>query len=242
MKKWKTHNGIKVIRLIGPRFNAFLVKSNTLTILVDTGTITDTRVLLRHLKSTLKGRSLDYIFLTHTHFDHTQNAAVVQKEYNCKIITSTFEYECAENGYTPIPDGSYPFSMFLVNIARKIKQTPFEYRAFSVDIKIDTDTVLEDPNIRIITSKGHTKGSLSLIIDNEIALVGDAMYGGWNTISVFPPFSNDTYETINSWGKLLKTNAKIYLSGHGHAIKRKILQKNFLVKQEEVNATRTSKQ
>jgi glyoxylase-like metal-dependent hydrolase (beta-lactamase superfamily II) len=45
---------------------------------------------------------------------------------------------------------------------------------------------------------------ISIIIDDEIAIVGDAMVG---TIpdSIYPPFADDKKLLIKSWKKLLKT-------------------------------------
>jgi hypothetical protein len=55
---------------------------------------------------------------------------------------------------------------------------------------------------------------MSLIVDNEIALVGDVMFGVFNW-SVFPPFADDVPTLEKSWGKLAKSGCKMYLPGHG---------------------------
>ena len=73
---------------------------------------------------------------------------------------------------------------------------------------------------------GHTQGSISLIIDNEVALVGDTMFGiFWWT--VFPPFASDQNQMLNSWDRLLQTKCKIFIPSHGYANSRSLVQKDF---------------
>lgn len=65
-------------------------------------------------------------------------------------------------------------------------------------------------------------------MDNEIAIVGDAMFGVFNN-SVSPPYADDTEKMIESWGKLLNSGCNIFLPGHGKAIKRSLLEKEFTI-------------
>lgn len=63
-------------------------------------------------------------------------------------------------------------------------------------------------------------------MDNEIAIVGDTMFGVFKN-SIFPPYSDDTVKMIESWGRLLNTDCIIFLPGHGKEINRKLLQKEY---------------
>jgi glyoxylase-like metal-dependent hydrolase (beta-lactamase superfamily II) len=84
-------------------------------------------------------------------------------------------------------------------------------------------------NAYILHTPGHSSGSVSIIVDDEIALVGDTMFGifPW---SVFPPFADDVKQMTESWGKLLETNCRLFLPGHGTANKRSLVQKNILLR------------
>jgi hydroxyacylglutathione hydrolase len=57
-----------------------------------------------------------------------------------------------------------------------------------VDSKLD----LKDYgfNAYIIHTPGHTIGSMTVVIDDEIAIVGDSMFGIFKW-SVLPPYAND---------------------------------------------------
>ncbi|MBN2843477.1 MAG: hypothetical protein JXM68_10325, partial [Sedimentisphaerales bacterium] len=45
--------------------------------------------------------------------------------------------------------------------------------------------------------------------------------------SVFPPFADNVKQMTDSWGKLLETNCRLFLPGHGTANKRPLVQKEF---------------
>ena len=79
---------------------------------------------------------------------------------------------------------------------------------------------------KIMHTPGHTPGSMSVIIDDEDALVGDTMFGVfWWTI--YPPFANDTTQMINSWGNLLQTNSKVFIPSHGSANSRFLVEIDY---------------
>ena len=54
--------------------------------------------------------------------------------------------------------------------------------------------------IKVVSTCGHSKGSVSVIINNEIAIVWDAMLETFKK-SIFPPFADDIKGIINSWGR-----------------------------------------
>ena len=74
------------------------------------------------------------------------------------------------------------------------------------------------PGMRVLHTPGHTKGSMSLILDEDIALVGDAIIH--RNKQVYPPFANDETQVKNSLQKLLETNCQQFLPGHGMAAGR----------------------
>jgi hydroxyacylglutathione hydrolase len=81
-------------------------------------------------------------------------------------------------------------------------------------------------NAYLMNTSGHTIGSMSLIIDDEIAIVGDTMFVvlKW---SVFPPYAEDKDLMVKSWGKLLKTKCSEFLPSHGTANSRLLVQKDY---------------
>jgi hypothetical protein len=66
-------------------------------------------------------------------------------------------------------------------------------------------------------------GSISLIIDDEIAAVGDAMVGTLPG-KIYPPFADDVPELIRSWEILLNTGCGTFLPAHGSAKRRQLVE------------------
>ena len=201
-----------------------MVIDNDISILVDTGLKNSRKELLGKLDTILDGKSLSYLVLTHTHYDHAENAAVIKKKYGAKIIIQKSEVNNLIQGNSPIPDGTNFLTGILVALGRKINRLN-NYQKTHPDIIID-DKYSISPKCYLIHTPGHTKGSISLIVDNEVALVGDAMFGVFSW-SVFPPFACDVPNMIRSWGKLLDTNCKVFLPGHGTENSRKLLKRQF---------------
>jgi hydroxyacylglutathione hydrolase len=226
MKKWKTKNGVEIFQVLSGRGNSFLIASNKLNVLVDTGMQFSLNQLIGNIKSLKLNRDkIDYLVLTHTHFDHCRNAATIKHDFNCKIVVGQDESGYTEKGYTPLPKGAYKITNLLSKIGTKIGKKWFGYSPFTADILVDNELFLTaDNQIRLIQTKGHSEGSISIIIENEVAIVGDSMIGFFGN-SIFPPFTDDKQETVRSWGKLLQTGCELFLSGHGKEISRSILQR-----------------
>jgi len=229
MKHWKTKNGTIITQVLWGRSNAYLLSTNQLNILVDTGKTPAFQKLLYNIRQLVPAnQKIDYLILTHTHFDHCQNAFQIQNEEKCTVILGKEEYVGASEGYTPIPNGSFAVTKLIVRIGKQLGAKHFGFTPFIADIQVDEklDLIEKDLAIRLLKTDGHSSGSISVIVDNEIALVGDVLFGVFRN-SVMPPYSDDIPTMIKSWGKLLETDCKFFLPGHGKAITRELLQKEY---------------
>jgi len=88
------------------------------------------------------------------------------------------------------------------------------YRGCSADLLVHDRYDFDGINAYLIHTPGHSAGSMSLIIDNEIAIVGDCMFGVFKS-SVFPPFLTSSKDLIDSWGRLIETGCTLFLPSHG---------------------------
>lgn len=224
MKKWKTTNGCTVYQITGGRSNSYLVRDNDISILVDTGLENSRKELIEKLDDLLAKERLSYLTLTHAHYDHVGNAASIKEKYGPKIIIQKSEAEYLKQGTSQVPNGTNFITCLLVAIAGKINKFS-EYEKAKPDFLVE-DGYFLSPNCYLIHTPGHTDGSMSLILDKEIALVGDSMFGVFNW-SVFPPFAADVPTMIRSWGELLETGCNTFLPGHGTKNSRKLLKKQY---------------
>ena len=67
---------------------------------------------------------------------------------------------------------------------------------------------------------------MSVIIDNEIALVGDTMFGVFKGF-VFLPYAEDVKKVIHSCGILFETGCTLFIPSHGSAKSRILVQKDY---------------
>lgn len=174
----------------------------------------------------LPKKNIDFLILTHTHFDHCQNANVIKEQYQNKIIAREREIDFLQQGYTPLPNGTFAISRFIAKMGNRIGKSRFGYQTFIPDMRISGETIFEGFPIQLISTTGHSKGSVSIIVDNEIALVSDTIFGIFRK-SVFSPFADNVRELVKSWGRLLKTNYICFLPGHGKEILQELLQREF---------------
>jgi glyoxylase-like metal-dependent hydrolase (beta-lactamase superfamily II) len=227
MKIWNTNN-CTIYQVLEGRSNSFLVNQENNYILIDTGRRNSWRELTTKLNGLLGENELSCLILTHTHFDHAENANRLKKKYNCKIIVHESESNYLKSGDTPLPKGTNLATGFMVDVLGKKMQSRYKYEPADPDIlvgeKLDLD--IFGLNSHIIHSPGHSKGSMSIIIDDEIALVGDTLFCVFGN-SIFPPFADDAEIMIENWKKLLETGCKLFLPGHGKLISRELLEKQY---------------
>ena len=140
---------------------------------------------------------IDYIFLTHCHYDHITCVNELKEKYNAKVCCSK---ECAENIKNP------NVSLTLMGLGKKLT--------------VDADIILEDEFefhgniIKVIKTPGHTSCS-TVYLTGENLFSGDTIFyqnvGRWD----LPTGDGETLaNSIREKIYTLPENVKIY-PGHG---------------------------
>ncbi len=226
MKAWTTKNGYKLIRILAGRSNVFLLSGGNKNMLIDTSVSPLWRKLQKRLIN-LGVDKIDYLILTHAHFDHAANASRIKNKFHSAVIIQKLEATYLATGDNIIPDGTNPLTRFIMNVGKRF-QNKFRYAPCLYDIVVDDflDMKQFGINAGLMHTPGHTAGSMSLIVDDEIALVGDTMFGVFPD-SVFPPYALNPYEMVKSWGKLLETSCTLFLPGHGSGNSRELVERDY---------------
>jgi len=212
-----------VVKLAG---TAWLVHDGKRGIIIDAAR----KGQLNAVKSRIEplGLSIPLLFLTHTHYDHTGCAQVLQKVTGAKVIVGAAEADCLRRGCTPVPKGTFVFSRIISNAGHKIvpKQTE-HYNAITQDIvSVDAKRDLGELGFdaQVLPLGAHTAGSIGLHI-GDYFFAGDTVFGVGGTL--YPLFADCPDEIHTAWETILGTGAKYICPGHGRIITREQLEKHY---------------
>jgi hydroxyacylglutathione hydrolase len=224
LKHWKTHSGYLIYQVLGIRCNAYLLTNGVNQLLIDCGGKRYKKQLTRNL-SKLGITKLDALILTHSHFDHAGNANFIQERFGCAVIIHEEEAQYLLEGDSPLPAGTNWITKLLVNFAGK-RVSPFlKFESCRADLLIGARLSLENFGFKgyVLHTPGHSRGSVSIVVDEEIVLAGDTLFGIFPG-SIFPPFADYPQQLPDSWKLLLETNSKEFFPSHGSPRSRKLIQ------------------
>ncbi len=230
MKTYPTKTNENIYKILSGRCNCFLIESQNRHLLVDTGRENRWKTLAKRLAQLgVTHESLAGVILTHSHFDHAENTANIKKKYKTAIIIHKSEADYLQRGENPPVKGSTFVTKLMTDMINpQWLLQHLRYKPVEPDIFVEEKYDLHDLGFNgyIIHTPGHSPGSMSVIIDHEIALVGDTMFGVFPG-SVFPPFAENPELMVMSWKKLLDTGCSIYLPAHGLERSRDVLRRQY---------------
>lgn len=230
MKCWTTKSGVQIHRVLQGRCNCYLVSRDNRFLLIDAGTKRSWHNLEKGLNQLgVTPESPIPLVLTHCHFDHAENAARFKSTYNASILVHKNEADDLKRGRNPRISGTlFPTRILSGILYRTPVVSLLDYEPVECDVPLQEEIALEPLGFPgcLLHTPGHTPGSISAIIDDEIAIVGDTMVGFFPG-SVFPPFAVDVKQLVNSWRTLLDTGCETYLPAHGSERSRDVLQRQY---------------
>ncbi len=165
--------------------SGFLIDDGETSVLYDTGFGFTGDRLAENIKKELGERRLDYIFLTHSHYDHALGAVYVQKMYpEAKIVAGEYAARIFEK-----PSAKSTMRRLDRRFARKCGV--YEYEDLIDNLKVDI-AVNDGDKVKagkmtftVINLPGHTKCSVGFYLEeNKLLLNSETLgvYFGENTI------------------------------------------------------------
>ena len=209
--------------------NCYLVQGNK-NILLDTGSPNEGHKIMKALSNIgLQLSDIALILHTHGHSDHCGSTKELIQKHKIPTAIHAADSHMAINGRNDYLKSTRFISKFI----RPFVDKPFP--AFKPDIHIDNYNDLKSFGVNgsIHSTPGHTKGSISLAFDNDEAIIGDIMMGGFMGGQFLPHlpdyhyFAEDLEEVRSSIIKVLNFNSSTYYVGHGGPLTKEQIKMRF---------------
>jgi glyoxylase-like metal-dependent hydrolase (beta-lactamase superfamily II) len=178
----------------------YLVRFGNKAALVDAGCGWGHSRLMKHIAECLTpDDQLEYLLLTHCHFDHTGGAEAVRNEFGCRIVAHEFDAAFLESGDSEVTAASWYSSRF---------------SPLAIDIKLrgeESELPIGNGTITAVHWPGHSPGSVvyTAHMDDQLVVFGQDVHG-----PIHPALLSDAHQYQASLAKLAGMNADILLEGH----------------------------
>lgn len=180
------------------------------------------------------GLNINYIILTHEHFDHILGVNELLDKYGCSLVTSEICNIGIMNPKINLSSFSEVLLYFKNNhngkaLSAELKEVK-SYICRSADICFKKSKILiwNNHKIQMYETPGHSKGSICIIVDNKYLFSGDSLLKDIDVITRFPGGSTKEYNNITlEFYKSLDKDIIVY-PGHGQSF---ILKEKFKVEE-----------
>lgn len=191
--------------------NCYIIENGTCGILADTGK----REFADKVIEACKQYNVKLIVLTHAHFDHAENAALISETLGIPIAMNERDLDLINSNnnqdlYADTFMGKIVLSVSLKDFSKR------KMREFKPDFLLNEGDNLDGygiKNIEIIALPGHTNGSIGIDIDKKHLIVGDALMNMF-----YPTFSmlfHDKNTMLESARKIGGLGERTIYFGHG---------------------------
>jgi hydroxyacylglutathione hydrolase len=200
--------------------NCYLIRGDDGWVLVDSGIPGGFPTIRKHLeKWSIAPRDVRLVIITHGHIDHFGSAGDVRDATGADILIHLEDLPYLERGIHPFPKGVTIWGKALRALSRAIPLASALSPGGHADIIIgNEDYPLRLFGIcgRVVHTPGHTRGSVSVLLDTGEAFVGDLAFNG-------APFclrpktvlADDIEQVGKSWRALRERGVRHIYPGHG---------------------------
>ncbi|MDF1499012.1 MAG: MBL fold metallo-hydrolase [Anaerolineales bacterium] len=152
--------------------NAYLIRGDDISILIDAGMPGEAARLLETIKQHGNPR-LDWIFLTHAHFDHFGSATQLKRATGAKVLIQKDDAPALMAGETLLGEvrGRGRLTARVLPLIERL----FPVEPMAPDVVFDQDYTFPGSRLKIraMHTPGHTTGSSSIVIENTHLFAGD---------------------------------------------------------------------
>ncbi len=195
--------------------SAFLIDDGETAILYDTGFGFTGFEVAENIRKVLGERQLDYIFLTHSHYDHALGSAYILEKYpDAKVAAGRYASEIfgRDGAKATMKELDGKFAA-----ACGIEDYPFLGDKLRVDIPCDDGDVVNAGalSFRIINLPGHTKCSVGFYCEAERLLLSSETIGVYDGgTNIVPSYLVGYQMSLDSIDRVLELEIDKLLAPH----------------------------
>lgn len=195
---------------------AFLVLGEDKTALIDCGMAYCASKLIKNVHQVLnKGRKLDYILLSHSHYDHISAVPYIRKAWpEVKVMAAGYAQNilAKESALKTIKELNNQAAQYF-GFSDLID---YDDNLMKIDDKISEGDVLDlgGTGITILETPGHTRCSLSFLVNDEVIFASETTGCLGTSGKLYPTFIVSYKQTIDSIEKCRKATPRYIVSPH----------------------------
>ncbi len=198
-----------------PGDSAFLIDDSVTSVLYDTGFGFTGFKVAENIKKILGDRKLDYIFLTHSHYDHALGSPYILRYYpDAKVVAGKY----AANVFAR-PGAKALMRDMDAKFAEKCGVSEYEFLGdeLRVDIPVSEGDVIStgDMTFEVVELPGHTKCSVGYYCKEYSLLLSSETLGVYDGEDVIVPSYLVGYnDSLRSIDKMLTYDIKRIVAPH----------------------------
>jgi len=175
-------------------------------------------------KKGITASDIKYLLLTHHHDDHAGFAAELVRRTGCWVIAhrnavSALQQGKSEENIKPVNRRIQIVFSFYMLVHKEFNFPPVRLAEKDILIEGDDDSLLKSIGIDgvILHTPGHTRDSISVLLSDGSAFVGDAAMNflRWTGVGHRPIYIEDINTVYESWRKLQERGARVIYPAHG---------------------------
>ena len=205
--------------------NSYILKGDSNAVIIDAGLPGHEKKIFTALEANgIPRKNVGLIIITHGHGDHYGSLNALKEAFNVPVMAGYPDFGYIEKGESA---PAIPVNM----TGRMIKLfTGLKVKSCKVDVvvKVDLDLNAYGVAARVLTTPGHTMGSLSVLASDGSCAIGDNLGGlVFKDKASMPPLAEDPRMIGPSLKKVLDAGAKSFYPGHGNPWSAAMIREKF---------------